>query len=462
MNEFIEVAGDPNPGLLSVGIDSNLREHVDPTRTYIVAHSILTGRRTTLRTDGVPRLVPAGPYRLSLTIDRAGASRVADVLVPSHGQVHHIFGPQQLEVWPMGELRLTKWDAPLPGHSGILWLRFLSADTSRPLQCTRILNGTPDGALHIHFGKRVWQRILVEVVAVGHSSAALIVPVRQGAAGAPYSYTRLRLERRGRSATLASEEPDAHVAAIWRLASQGSVEEAVVLAVEYAEYFSKRGQVPPDMTAAGLAYVLMRAGRFDILPSWALDLWKREAVPADGLAIAAEWYGHFGCHLSALNLLSRLPGVGLPTFSDGYSLALGRLAAYAAVSLDEQMDRPDWDERSDSVTSLVAGGSFREAESELHDRRYAEIYPWLVGQTLRSWNVTQARALLKRFAGRGCVVDASSFLLRLSMSTAGGSRFGPTSLARYASIRLTKDWLPVRWQLSASGHSLDDEKGPPR
>ena len=86
------------------------------------------------------------------------------------------------------------------------------------------------------------------------------------------------------------------------------------------------------------AYVLLRLGELEVLREWTDVLSRCVPIP-DGIALRAECLARLGEHDEALEVLLRLPGRGLPMFSDGVAYALKRLLCYAGSEMRVAIER---------------------------------------------------------------------------------------------------------------------------
>src|SRR6266498_841056 len=202
----------------------------------------------------------------------------------------------------------------------------------------------------------------------------------------------------------------------WRMAARGALEEAVeALRARIAGYRTR--EIANSLEAVSVAYILIRAGRFDLLEPRMRELPGSRSVPADAIVVAAEWFAHAGCHLSAFNLLRELPNVGvLPLFSDGFSLALARLTAYASLSINGPGEFQIWENAYVASLGRRSAGDQRrtpatQARARWSHGSYAlseqKLSPWSIGQELTASNVLEAQRGLEPFAHRAREVDWS-------------------------------------------------------
>jgi hypothetical protein len=207
------------------------------------------------------------------------------------------------------------------------------------------------------------------------------------------------------------------------------------------------------------------------------DLLSSTHVNADSLVIASEWFGNAGCHLSALNLLKRLPNVGFPLFTDGYSLAIARLAAYAPRRLG---GRPSWRVESSATGAAapfhaVAASVGKEWEyfppeqqrpneaspeqrrpNEASWQRYYSLIreasptpvAWITGQNLMPWNCDDAGNVHRYLLRDIKTVDWSSYFLRISLARFSRPRALRTALD-WLSTRLMREWTAITWRIPA-------------
>jgi hypothetical protein len=236
----------------------------------------------------------------------------------------------------------------------------------------------------------------------------------------------------------------------WRLAARGAHQEAVRALRGRVDGYRARG-VADSLEAVSVAYILIRAGEFDRLDPWVSELPGSRSAPVDAIIVTAEWFAQAGCHLSAFNLLRELPKLGeFPLFSDGFSLALARLTAYASISVSGSAEF-DTKERGVEVadapghssTEYVASHESRDGESPANQK----LPPTAIAQELTASNVREAQQVLKTYVENVRRVDWSSYLLRLS----DDQPFGVGRLLRgirdVAATRLGQGWVTVSWRL---------------
>lgn len=87
----------------------------------------------------------------------------------------------------------------------------------------------------------------------------------------------------------------------------------------------------PDLPHLVHLYALLRANELQSLGEWANHL----TVPqygADGAVILGEFYARMGNPQESLQALLRMPTLGLPVFTEGFTLAINRLRLYVAAS----------------------------------------------------------------------------------------------------------------------------------
>jgi hypothetical protein len=82
------------------------------------------------------------------------------------------------------------------------------------------------------------------------------------------------------------------------------------------------------VTAALVAYVLLRLDKVDSFAGWATGADASAFPLADGSVLRGEYLARTGRHAEALEAFLQLSARGLPLFADGLSLALDRLRTY--------------------------------------------------------------------------------------------------------------------------------------
>jgi hypothetical protein len=263
--------------------------------------------------------------------------------------------------------------------------------------------------------------------------------------GAGYTTARVIVDRHSSTATISGDQTDPELSAARQFASVGNTTEAMRLVAPYVARYVD-GAPRNDMEAIGVAYILIRSGQTESLFPWALELWRSERLAADGLIIAAEWFGQAGCHLTALNLLRQMAETGLPVFTDGYSLAVARLAAYGTRELRPRRDasarRPDDRRAALPGKSEAAPG----IEACAHVARS-------LGQELREWDRRQARAAHERIVRGIAQVDWSAYLIRLALRP---NRALPHLLRtgfEWLETRLMSDWTRIAWRVHGPGET---------
>jgi hypothetical protein len=202
-----------------------------------------------------------------------------------------------------------------------------------------------------------------------------------------------------------------------------------------------------DMKAVGVAYILIRSGQTQSLFPWALELWRSERVGADGLVIAAEWFGQSGCHLTALNLLRQMTETGIPLFTDGYSLAVARLAAYGTSDLGPRRDA--------SIQRLDDRGSTFSWESKAMPGIEACTHvARSLGQELRDWDRLQARAAHKRIVRGIAQVDWSAYLVRFAPRPNRALPYLIRTGFDWLETRLISDWMRIAWRVHGPADTM--------
>jgi hypothetical protein len=261
--------------------------------------------------------------------------------------------------------------------------------------------------------------LFADVLAPGHSRFLLSLATTELPEG--YRMTRLSVDRHAPTATISGDLADPELRAARQFAWGGNLGEAMHLVRPYLDDY-RVNEPTNDLEAAAVAYIVIRAGDVNALFPWGLELSRSPRLAADGLVVAAEWFAEAGCHLTALNMLRRMTSMGFPLFTDGYSLAIARLASYATVDIRSRSDL-DKDERQSAM---------------------------MIGQELREWNRLEARAAHKQLTRRIAQVDWSSYWIRAApRPRLPLPRFLRTTWDRLDTL-LTSDWTRIAWQVHES------------
>lgn len=101
---------------------------------------------------------------------------------------------------------------------------------------------------------------------------------------------------------------------------QGDSESAAEIAIRYTA--SK-----PDLPHLVYLYTLLRANELQRLGEWVKQL-TTSKHGADGVVIRSEFYARIGNPQESMQTLLRMPSFGLPTFTEGFTLAMNRLRLY--------------------------------------------------------------------------------------------------------------------------------------
>jgi hypothetical protein len=399
-----------------------------------------------LRANGRYRAVPAGIVHLTARPGSAQAVTVEIELQPREAY-HYRFKEEQFTDAPAKTFGLTTSGPALSNNQGLVFARLLEGPDLRPTQLTHVVRHTAEGGLAIWFAGTPHPPLMLEVMAPGHSRALLALAPKPGPG--IYSTARLTLESVNAVVAITATDVDPDLASAWRSAVRGDFTESLRLIKPHLKLYAKE-QPGIEITAAGVAYILIRGGQCSRLGSWALNLFASDRICADGLVIASEWFGNAGCHVTAMNLLRRLPNVGLPLFTDGYSLAVARLAAYATAAprkrgvwhFREPPLRISETPKSDDTIWQMYGALLQKSEST--------IPPWIRGQELTSWDRDEARDVHQYLVKRIRDVDWSSFLLRASRRPRHA--LPPLFLFAYEWLeaRLGPSWIPIQWQIPSS------------
>jgi hypothetical protein len=251
---------------------------------------------------------------------------------------------------------------------------------------------------------------------------------------------------------ISAESPNTELAMAWRLAARGLFEEAVgALTDRIIEY--QTGSIGNSVEAVSVAYILIRAGRLDLLDPWVRELLHSRAVAADAIVVVAEWFARAGCHVSAFNLLRELPNVGVfPMFSDGVSLAIARLTSYASMSTGFADETEHRRRTRDSLSQANLGGASSVSIQQLTVNAPTDplASPLWLGQELTPQNVIEAGRVLQPFARRVGGIDWSSYLLRMSEPRSRALTRQVWTVRDLFATRLEGGWIPVSWRLLAS------------
>jgi hypothetical protein len=267
--------------------------------------------------------------------------------------------------------------------------------------------------------------LALEALSVGNSRVLLALPAsRTPRIRGTTSFVSFR--QVGSTITVSARHPDSRLARATQAARIGRLADAVELVGPYVRRYRAR-KTFDYVEAATVAYVLLRAGELDSLTTWIDDLIDGGDQVVDCLILAAEWYAEAGCHLTALNLLSRIPDRGLPLLSGSYGLAKARLVAYGVTeargaTLGSDTKRPTTDKDA-----------------------------CMRGQSLELWNVRQAGKIAEFLSHRISNVDWSEQFLKVE-TEGGGRRLRVLSLALRHGLatRLDPSWVPLSWQLDSN------------
>jgi hypothetical protein len=444
-DQLIANTVDRGTAYLSVQVPYAMNlEHV-PKRAPVLLEAPQSGKLLQLRANGRFTAVPAGI--VYLTAKPRDADSVTVAIELKSGQWYHykFSGDRFCRVLPH-EFRFTAIDRALPGKMGVIFVRFLDGRDMKPTQLSHLIRSTADGGLSISFAGEPLLPLMAEVVSPGHARTLLALAPKAGP-GKGYTTAHLSLERRNATVMITSYDTDPDLALAWRLSLRGNFTEALRIVQPYLQRY-RAGETPNELDAAGLAYILIRAGQFDWLGPWALDLVHSRQVRADGLVIASEWFGNAGCHVSALNLLRQLPHVGFPLFTDGYSLATARLAAYATSRYGKpeaprvqpaQFEPHEGEEREDV--------NWRKYRTLIGDSKESVCVPWIEGQQLIPWNCDEARHVHQHLTRGIRNVDWSSYLVRFGRSSHIRLRRLLAGPFEWLETRLSPYWSAVVWRI---------------
>jgi hypothetical protein len=391
-----------------------------------------------LQANGRARRVPAGVVTVKATAKSGAAANATLELREGESRTYR-FRDHQFSFVRPNRLAIATRGGALPGTSGAFFVRFLHGLNRRRIGLTHVISRARDGGLSVTFAGEPLPPLVADVVVPGRSRALLSMEVTPGP-GAGYTTARLAIDRRSVVATMSGDQRDAELSAARQFASVGNTSEAMRLVEPYVAKYV-RGTAGSDMEAVGVAYILIRSGQTESLYPWALDLWRSKRLAADGLVIAAEWFGQSGCHLTALDLLRELAETGIPLFTDGYSLAVARLAAYGTSDGSGSELRPREPE--------APFGSGWESKTKRGMEACAPVARSR-GQELREWDRQQARAAHRRIANGIEQVDWSAYLVRATpRPTRALPRVVQTAL-EWLETRFIPDWTRVAWHIDAS------------
>jgi hypothetical protein len=392
-----------------------------------------------LQADGRIQPVPSGVYRVAVTTPFSKAVSGA-LNLNSSSVIRCRFAAQDFVRRRVDGVRLTGTQAALPGSSGYLWLRVVDGPGRRPTSQPYVIQVSDASELIIELDGEAPARMSLEVLSVGRARALLALTADYDRK-AKTSTAIVVPQRLGRTVTLSARPANARLAQAARSAETGRLTDAVQLIQPFVDKY-RSGDLQDAVEALTVAYVLVRSGDFASLSPWVESLVSNGPFLSDALVLFAEWYGHAGCHLSALNLLSQLPSSGLPLLAGCYALASARLAAYAtAGTQDATGDRAASEEASQLDSNSPAG-------DYLASKHHPENAPHIRGQQLEDWNVSQARDVLSYLSTGISAVDWSEHFLKLDLSTKRTWLARPgTFIAEAFETRLRRGWGAVRWQL---------------
>jgi hypothetical protein len=430
---------------LSVQVPRTLNFEHSPLHAPILLEAPTPpGTRIDLRADGRSVPVPSGLVYLTAKPHNSSAVTVAIEL--ESGQSYHYRFRSDLfcDTFPKA-FKLTTNGPQLAREKGTVFVRFLEGADMKPTQLSYLVRSSEDGGLSVSFAGHPAIPLMAEIVAPGEDRALLALSPEPGP-GKLYTTVRLTVELHNAIVTINASDVDPNLALAWRSSLVGDFPKALHLVEPHLQQYTKEGP-RNQITAAGVAYILIRAGHFDLLGPWALDLFESDKVRADGIVIASEWFANAGCHVSAMNLLRHLPRVGLPFFTDGYSLAIARLAAYGTSRFDRRSASRS--EPSNLLTFKMSDSNVPtwQLYRELVNSRLSVLSPWIGGQELTSWNPDEARQVHGYLLKDVRDVDWFSYCLRVSRT--GDSKLQKlfTGVYEWLETRLSPSWTALKWQI---------------
>ena len=160
------------------------------------------------------------------------------------------------------------------------------------------------------------------------------------------------------------------------------------------------GPLPDDpLVAITQGYLALRQGQITHMQDWLIS--APEAWPwlPDTYVIAAECFARAGCHLTALSNLRQLQSVGLPLFTEGYTIVVNRLSSYTT-----RLPKKDADTLSKESGDVPAKESTAES---------VESVVFEMAQKLASWDVAEAASMHRELAPWARYIDLQRITLTL-------------------------------------------------